>query len=189
MECLRSTGTLIVVGPSRDGLIIAADTCVTLSENQKYSRHKLIILSRPRRTVLAVAGDSRHYPLPPEGTTDIIDFIHNTTPLLNLEEVARTSLEAGPEELTEENFSDTAAICAEATNKLIQEHPEVLTKLKHTDFFHLLVASFQPSTGKSTIGTCRACVENQEVRPLKHIGSSLIRQVSSSSTTSANQTG
>lgn len=41
MECLRSTGTLIVAGPSRDGLIIAADRCATLPDGQKYSKHNL----------------------------------------------------------------------------------------------------------------------------------------------------
>ena len=167
MECLRSTGTLIVAKPSRVGLFIAADSCVTLGDRQKYPRSKLILLTRPRRTVLAVAGDSRHYPLPPEGTTDILAFIHNTTPSLNLEEVARACLEAGPEELTEIIIRDTASKCTEAANKLIRKHPEVLTKRKHPDFFHLVVASFQPSTGKSTIGTCRACVENEVLRTLK----------------------
>ncbi len=167
MDCLRSTGTLIVAGPSRDGLIIAADTCATLPDGQKYSKHKLIILTRPRRTVLAVAGTVVIHPDPPEGTTDIIDFIHKTKPLLDLEEVAHDCLEAGPDELTEEIIRNTAAACTEAANELIRNHPEVLTKLKHPDFFHLMVTSFQPSTGKSTIGTCRACVENGVLRTLE----------------------
>ncbi len=81
--------------------------------------------------------------------------------------MAHDCLEAGPDELTEEIIRNTAAACTEAANELIRNHPEVLTKLKHPDFFHLMVTSFQPSTGKSTIGTCRACVENGVLRTLE----------------------
>ncbi len=160
MEHLRSTSTLIVTAPCRDGLIIAADTCATLSNAQRYAKHKLITPNRPPRTVLAVAGTGIVYPAAPAGTTEIIEFIRGAQPFLNLEVQARTSLENGPEELTADTFRDTVTACVAAATRVFQEHTELLTQLNNRDFFTLVTASFQPGTGASTIGSCRVRVEH-----------------------------
>lgn len=164
MQTFRCAGTLIVAAPFRDGLIVAADTCATLGNGQRYAKHKLLIPTRPRRTVLAILGTGVVYPAPPADTSNILQFLWGTRPFLNLEQVACAAFEAGAEELTPESFRNALAACEVAAAMALRERPELAAQLDNHDFFTLFAANFQSLTGASVIASCRALVENRALR-------------------------
>src|SRR5947207_10227233 len=69
-DSLAVSGTLVVATPSRDGLMVAADTRARLGPDVCDSHYKIVEPSRPDRTVFAVVGRSMHIEGPPPAMPD-----------------------------------------------------------------------------------------------------------------------
>jgi hypothetical protein len=53
-----ASGTLVVLVPSADGLVVAADSRTSVFGATCDSQYKITELMRPRRTVVVVTGDT-----------------------------------------------------------------------------------------------------------------------------------
>src|ERR1051325_6605561 len=67
MSAASLHGTLIAVAPTRDGIVMAADSRSTLGNRYCDGTYKLVEASHPQPTVIAVAGVGIIFLKPPPG--------------------------------------------------------------------------------------------------------------------------
>jgi hypothetical protein len=77
-------GTLVVVAPSRDGLIVAADSRARIDGAVCDSYHKITEPDRPDRTVFVVLGRSIYLEPPPSGLPEPCTYLRQAPRLYDI---------------------------------------------------------------------------------------------------------
>jgi hypothetical protein len=142
--------TLAVAVPSRDGLVIAADSRMTFMGAQCDGAFKILIPARPARTVAVVTGDGIFVAPPPRGA-DPCRYLAGAPRLLDMDAVVTRALEHAGGDADRIDAAALAAACVRAVERFRAAHPGALRGYAGRAIFSVLVASFDRAGGTSTM--------------------------------------
>ncbi len=109
-----STGTLILFIPTKDGLVVGADSRSNINLGTAIPTHcdtavKIIPLKNYDRAVITVAGTDRSYPLPSGNLPDPCTYLQSAVPILDMPAIISNYLDAKNVEITKVVFGELQA--------------------------------------------------------------------------------
>ena len=149
LSCLPVGATLVAVVPTRDGLVIAADSRLTFLGAQCDGAFKILTPAMPARTVAVVTGDAVFVAPPPAGTSDLCGYLKTAPRLLDVNAVVTEALERPGLDVA--GIADVRAACVEAVARLGAAYPEALHVYAGKEVFAVVVASYDPVRAESTV--------------------------------------
>jgi len=88
-----ANGTLVVIVPSADGLVVAADSRTTVNGATCDNQYKITELRRPKRTVVAVTGEVAFISPPDAQERDVCGYLKSAPRMLDIASVVKSYLE------------------------------------------------------------------------------------------------
>ncbi|MDR3725481.1 MAG: hypothetical protein P4K86_00410 [Terracidiphilus sp.] len=146
-----ATATLVVLVPSVDGLVVAADSRTSVLGAQCDGQFKIVQLKRPSRTVVMVTGDGVFIPPPSATEPDLCRYQQSAPRLLDMAAVVTSYLErkgANPARLS---LEDLGAECVRAAERFQALHPEAFQSHLGGEIFSVVLASYDPKAKVSTL--------------------------------------
>jgi hypothetical protein len=144
-------GTLVVTAPSRDGLIVAADSRARMDGAVCDSYHKITEPTRPDRTVFAVIGRSMYLEPPPSGLPDPCTYLRQAPRLYDIDALVKTYLETSGANIATMETEELAARCIEAIVAVQKTHGDHIRAFWGTRMFTVILATYAPVERTSTI--------------------------------------
>lgn len=148
---LPATATLVVLVPSADGLVVAADSRTSLLGAQCDGQFKIVQLKKPARTVVMVTGDGVSMPPPSAAEPDLCRYQQSAPRLLDMAAVVSSYLERNARDLARLSLENLGAECVRATERFQALHPEAFQSHLGGEIFSVVVASFDPKAKVSTL--------------------------------------
>jgi hypothetical protein len=148
---LPAGATLVVLVPSADGLVVAADSRISILGAQCDGQFKIAELAKPARTVVMVTGDSIFIQPPGPHETDLCRYVATAPRTLDIATVVRSYLEhnaANPENFL---LEDLGKACVQAVQRFQQSNPQALRSYVGREIFSVIVASYDPASRVSTM--------------------------------------
>lgn len=149
--CLPVQATLVAVAPSRDGLVIAADSRLTFLGAQCDGAFKILVPARPMRTVAVVTGDSVFVAPPPAGTRDLCGYLAHAPRRLDLGAVVTQALERSRDDAAQVSLVELSSACVIAVEEFRHASPEALSGYAGRDLFSVVVVSYDAGQAASTL--------------------------------------
>jgi hypothetical protein len=148
---LSGRATLVVLVPSADGLVVAADSRISFLGAQCDGQFKILEPSRPARTVAMVTGDSVFVPPPPAGERDLCNYLKSAPHLLDVGEVVRRYLERDASGAREFSLEALGKECVAAVDRFARANPGALQAYAGREIFSVIVAGYDPRGGAATL--------------------------------------
>src|SRR5438046_2261969 len=120
---LPPAGTLVVIVPSRQGLVIAADSRSSIGSTYCDNSFKIIEATRPSRTSAAVTGNDQFIDAPGPGISDLCQYVTQAHRLLDIRKVVRDYLEHKNSEIDRLQIDDLALRCIVAVKEFQAASP------------------------------------------------------------------
>ncbi len=146
-----SRGTLVSVAPTRDGVVIAADSRSTIGNRYCDQTFKLVETSLPKPTVVAVPGIGIVYSRPPAGTTDLCSWIKTAKRVMDIELFAKQWLEAHPQDLSSELIVRLGAESLSQVRELVKVSPDAPRAYAGNNLYTIAVASYDRASRTARI--------------------------------------
>jgi hypothetical protein len=141
MLSLPADATLVVIVPSSDGMVVAADSRTALLGVTCDSEFKITELRRPQRTVVAVTGEGV-FVAPPDGQLkDVCDYLKSAPHLLDVPILVKRYLEKNPS-LSKEAIDGLGAECVHAVERFRQTFPALFEQYVGREIFSVVIASY-----------------------------------------------
>jgi hypothetical protein len=144
-------GTLVVVAPSRDGLIVAADSRARMDGAVCDSYHKITEPDRPDRTVFVVLGRSIYLEPPPSGLPEPCTYLRQAPRLYDINVLVKTYLETSGANVATMGTEQLAARCIEAIAAMQKTHGDYIRAFWDTRMFTVILATYAPAERTSTV--------------------------------------
>ncbi|MCW2219504.1 hypothetical protein M2232_003036 [Bradyrhizobium japonicum] len=145
---VRSDGTLVVIAPSRDGLVFASDTRLTVDVGSFCDGHtKILEPSPPKRLLLAVTGRRGFHPLDRMFAKDICEYVRTTPREFDFGLVAKAYIEGSNNQIDLKTFDMLALgnYCAVELQKYFASQPAYVPRTNADAFTaHIVLASYDP---------------------------------------------
>lgn len=143
--------TLIVVVPSADGVVIAADGRISLAGVSCDNQYKITELKRPARTVIAVTGEVAFISPPAVGQQDVCAYLKSAPRQLDISSVVKHSMERRHIDPFTLSLGDVGAECARAIEGFQKSHPAALEQWIGREIFSVVIVSYDPRAGNTLI--------------------------------------
>lgn len=147
--CATAHATLVALVPSKDGLVVAADSRITFLGVECDGAFKIIEPARPMRTVAIVTGDTIFVDPPPAGAVHLCRYLESAPRRLNIDTLVRAYLERSPDEPAQLDFSGLSAACVRQVERFRRAYPQALRRFTGKDIFSVVVASYDPASQTS----------------------------------------
>jgi hypothetical protein len=145
------SGTLVVAAPSKDGLIVAADSRARMDGVFCDSYHKITEPARPDRTVFAVIGRSMYLEPSPSGLADPCVYLRQAARLYDIDALVKTYLETSEANVATMGIEELAARCIETIAAVQKTHGDHMRGFWGTRMFAVILASYAPAERTSTV--------------------------------------
>ncbi len=169
------SGTLVVLVPSSEGLVVAADSRavhrrVVLGKKTECqisdTNYKIVEVARPFRTIISVPGTGVMHDVPEEQAGDLTNALATAPRLLDLPSVVKSRLERGPEELNEEMVrKEIPRDCQAAVRQATAQEPEHFRQFEGKDLCYVVVANYNCERRCSTIASFAIFIEPKCLNP------------------------
>jgi hypothetical protein len=148
-------GTLVVMVPTADGLVIAADSRLTIVGAGLFcdGSVKITELENVDRAALVVTGNSTIRDTRPlEGVllSDFCDHLYKIVPKFDADAILKRVIEAKPSLITDVSFALPEASAA-AVNEFLHLEPHSFDTLRGQNIFQVAIASFDDRAKVSLI--------------------------------------
>jgi hypothetical protein len=144
-------GTLVVLVPSADGLVVAADSRTSIFGATCNSQYKITELTRPKRTVVAVTGDMAFIKPPDAGVHDVCAYLQSAPRMLDIPSLIKRSLERKNRDPFNLSLEDLGAECVQAVQRFRESSPLALEPYIGRDIFSVVIASYDPRSKTSLV--------------------------------------
>jgi hypothetical protein len=147
-----AAGTLILAVPSRDGLVVAADSRSTVAGIHCDNAVKIVLPARPERVVATVTGQGTF--LVPPGNIAISDlcmYVRRGPRLLDIQGVVKRYLEEKNIDLNVLEIMDLAQRCLNAVRDFQTTWPDALHSFAGHELFSVVLAGYDPKERLSVI--------------------------------------
>jgi len=151
LASISAHATLAVVIPTRDGIVVAADSRMTFMGAHCDGAFKILIPARPTRTAVIVTGDAIFVQPQDSKDTNPCERLASAPRFLDIGSVVTDYLERGSPDPANLSLADLAAACVHATERFQQSYPAALRAYAGKDIFSVVVASYDPVTLSSTL--------------------------------------
>jgi hypothetical protein len=148
---LPASATLVVLVPSADGLVVAADSRTTVLGTQCDGQFKIVQLKRPSRTVVMVTGDGVFIPPPSTAEKDLCRYQQSAPHLLDMTAVVSSYLQRNAHAPEKLSLKDLGAKCVHAAQRFQALHPEAFRSHLGGEIFSVVLASYDPKAKVSTL--------------------------------------
>jgi hypothetical protein len=163
-------GTLVLLVPTKAGLVVAADTRHTMLGVSCDNESKIYVPNNPPATVAVVTGLANFLavkqPFGPDPCKDIADGI----PLLSVPPIVLQYLEANSATAREANLDELAQICLNRVVKVLANMPRLDLEFNERPIFTVGVATFYNDTGTTLIRSFEIWFKNSEVVARQGLG-------------------
>jgi hypothetical protein len=150
-SCVNARATLVAIAPSRDGLVIAADSRLTFLGAQCDGAFKILAPARPLRTVAVITGASAFVAPQAERPKDVCRHLMTAPRVLDMNAVVLEALARTGDDASRISMEDLSGACIGALEKLQATYPGVLTGYEGREIVSVVVASFDPVRVVSTV--------------------------------------
>ena len=141
----------MVLVPSADGLVIAADSRTSIFGATCYSQYKITELTRPKRTVVAVTGDMAFIKPPDEGVHDVCGYLQSAPRMLDIPSLIKRSLERRSRDPFKLSLEDLGSECVQAVQRFRESSPLALEPYIGREIFSVVIASYDPRSKTSLV--------------------------------------
>jgi hypothetical protein len=148
---IAASGTLVVMVPSNDGLVVAAESRSTVGQKYCDTAFKIVEPARPPRTVITVTGNGIYYPDPGPGVPDLCAYISRAPRLLDIERVVREYLEKQNRDIGTLRMEEVAKQCVDAVKAFGMSWPGVLRAYSGREMFSVAMAAYNPASRTATV--------------------------------------
>jgi hypothetical protein len=148
---IQAHATLAVIIPTRDGIVVAADSRMTFMGSHCDGAFKILIPARPTRTAVIVTGDTIFVQPHDSKDANPCDSLVSAPRFLDIGSVVTDYLERGSPDPATISLADLAAACVHATERFQQSYPAALRAYSGKDIFSVVIANYDPVTLSSTI--------------------------------------
>jgi hypothetical protein len=146
-----ASGTLVVLVPSADGLVVAADSRTTVFGATCDSQYKITELTSPKRTVFVVTGDMAFIKPPNAGVHDVCGYLQSASRLLDIPAVVKHYLERKSSDPFKLSLDDLGADCVQAVQRFRESSPLVIEPYIGREIFSVVIASYDPRSKTSLV--------------------------------------
>jgi hypothetical protein len=140
---LPARGTLVVIVPSADGLVVAADSRTTVNGATCDNAYKITELRRPKRTVVAVTGDVAFIKPPDAAERDVCGYMKSAPHLLDIASVVKSYLEQKNVDPAKLRLEDLGAECVGAVQRFRESEPLALEPYVGREIFSVVIAGYE----------------------------------------------
>jgi hypothetical protein len=145
-------GTLVVTAPSKDGLIVAADSKMDFGNDVICDfHHKISEPNRPDRTVVAVAGASLNMPGPPAGVVLDCAYLRQAPRHFDINALAKSYLETSEVNVATMKMDQLAALCIETIAAFQKARGNDIRSFWGNRMFRVILANYEPAARRSTV--------------------------------------
>lgn len=145
-------GTLVSVTPTRDGIVMAADSRSTLGGHYCDCTYKLVEVNHPNATAVAVAGIGIVFPRPPAGVADICQWVKTAPRVMDIEAFAKGYIESNPDDISESGLLRLGAASLEQVRQLQRFSPDASEVYAGNNFYTIAFASYEPQGSLAKVG-------------------------------------
>ena len=143
--------TLVVLVPSADGLVVAADSRISMADKYCDGQFKIMQLKRPAHTVVMVTGDGVFIPPPSAGEPNLCRYIQSAPRLLDIASIVRKYLQRNVADLSQLSLANLADECVRAAQRFQQSNPDAFQSHLGGEVFSVVIASYNPKSKVSTM--------------------------------------
>jgi hypothetical protein len=136
--------TLVVLVPSADGLVVAADSRTSILGAPCDGQFKITQLRRPSRTVVMVTGDGIFIKPPSAPEPDLCRYQQSAPRLLDIAAVVSSYLERKAPDVSQPSLEDLGAECVRAAQRFQKSYPEAFQSHLGGEIFSVVIASYDP---------------------------------------------
>jgi hypothetical protein len=147
----RAGATLVVIVPSADGLVVAADSRASVFGVSCDGQFKITDLRRPERTVVAVTGEAAFIAPPGAGVQDVCGYLKSAPRLLDISSVVKRSLERKKADPFKLSLDDLGAECVGEVERFRRGYPDALEEYAGREIFSVVIASYDPKSKSSVL--------------------------------------
>ncbi len=149
-------GTLVVMIPTNEGVIIASDSRSSISGSTIFDDvQKISVINKS--TAFIITGTFEILPKPPTGIS-VRDWVIDAPRLFSFEEVAEKYLMNNQASLSNQYIEAIATVLIQKLSEFINQHPENSTHLKGRNLCQLVIAQYDALTKASHFGHLKVCV-------------------------------
>jgi len=151
MLAIPASGTLVVIVPSADGLIVAADSRTSLPGIFCDSQYKITELRKPIRTVVAVTGEVAFIAPPGPEVNDMCGYLKSAPRMIDFSSVVKLYLERKNVDPFKLSLDDLGSVCVGETERFLRVYPDAFERFVGHEIFSVVVASYDPHSKNSLI--------------------------------------
>jgi hypothetical protein len=149
-------GTLIAVAPSKEGIVIAADSRSTIDGLYCDQTYKLIEVAGSNPTVVSVPGIGIVYSRPPEGTRDLCAWIKTGPRVMDVEHFAKEWMGRNPGSLTQAMLQRLGLESLEQMRGLVRHSPDAPKAYAGNNFYAIVVTRYDRQADVRYLGVVGA---------------------------------
>jgi hypothetical protein len=152
------TGTLVLFIPTKDGLVVAADSRSNVNLGTAIPRHcdtaiKIIPLKNHERAVITVAGTDQSYPLNGAKLPDLCKYLQSAVPILDMPQIVANYLDAKNVEITKGVFGELQAHVLRKLRAVQAKRPDTLVNGADGNFAVVAFGHYIPEQKISQVAT------------------------------------
>ena len=147
----RAGATLVVIVPSADGLVVAADSRASVFGVSCDGQFKITDLRRPERTVVAVTGEAAFIRPPGAGVQDVCGYLKSAPRLLDISSVVKRYLERKEADPFKLSLDDLGAECVGEVERFRRGYPDALEEYAGREIFSVVIARYDPHSKDSVV--------------------------------------
>ena len=157
--CLPARATLVAVVPSRDGVVVAADSRLTFLGAGCDGAFKLVVPARPARTIAVVTGDAIFVAPPPAGA-DPCRYFETAPRLLDVNAVVADALSKTGSDPARISTAAVSQACLRAVRELARRYPGVLKPYAGREIFSVVLVSYDRASKAATLRNFVVCMDS-----------------------------
>jgi hypothetical protein len=145
------SGTLVVIVPTADGLIVAADSRTSLLGTTCDGQYKITELRRPKRTVIAVTGEVAFIAPPGAEVQDMCGYLKSAPHMLDFSSAIKSYLERKNVDPFKLSLDELGAECVKEVERFRRIYPLVFEQYIGNEIFSVVIASYDPRSKNSLV--------------------------------------
>ena len=150
-DTLAPSGTLVVMVPSKDGLVMAADSRSSIGDTYCDYAFKIIEPVRPARTAVTVTGNGVMVKRPGPDVSDLCEYVRRAPRLLDIERVVSEYLASENTDIATLQIENVAQRCVAAVKDFQASWPLALRSFEDREVFSVVLASYEVQSRMAVI--------------------------------------
>lgn len=165
---MSSSGTLVIMIPTKDGIVCSADSRTTVKGQYFDVRKKLHAIPR-LNIVFTITGTATFLPAPPV-SAELGEWIKKVQPLYDGAKIIQQHLlKTKPKSIDKPFLTKLSATFIQSLKSFFDERPGTALRFHNKELCRVVVAQYKPATCESTFGTFAVSVTEKNEVTVTHL--------------------